>query len=240
VPQWRQWGTGGLVVDWDLRSSLGGLYAAGGAVFGAGAHSSAAASGRYAGRRAAAAAVRADRPALDRQRVAAEGERVYAPLRRNGAMGSGGAIGWKELNAGICKVMQDYCGRHRSEGALRRGLEVLGSLRESEAAAASAANPHELARVAECQALIDVGEAVMHASLARRASCSIHDFSRLDFPADDPPEWRVLLAVRLRDGQAVAEPRPLDYHLLPPYAPSYEENYAAHGGGEPPGTEARR
>ena len=54
VPHWRVWGGGGLVVDWDLRTSLEGLYAAGGAIFGSGAHSSAAASGRYAGRRAAA------------------------------------------------------------------------------------------------------------------------------------------------------------------------------------------
>ena len=59
VPLWRQWGTGGLVVDWELRTSLEGLYAAGGAVYGGGAHSSAAAGGRYAGRKAASCALTA-------------------------------------------------------------------------------------------------------------------------------------------------------------------------------------
>ena len=45
---------GGYMVDWDLRTSLDGLYAAGGSMFGSGAHASAAVSGRYTGRKAAA------------------------------------------------------------------------------------------------------------------------------------------------------------------------------------------
>ncbi len=42
---------GGYMVDWDLRTSLDGLYAAGGSMFGSGAHASAAVSGRYTGRK---------------------------------------------------------------------------------------------------------------------------------------------------------------------------------------------
>ena len=80
VPQWRQWGGGGLLVDWDLATSLHGLYAAGGAVYGAGAHSSAAASGRYAGSRAAAMDARAPAPTMDRAQVDREKARVYAPV----------------------------------------------------------------------------------------------------------------------------------------------------------------
>ncbi len=223
VPHWRQWGCGGLLVDWDLRTSLEGLYAAGGAVYGGGAHSSAAASGRYAGRAAAAYARRAPDPEPDRAQVDAERARVYAPLRpqRRG-------IGWKELNAGICRVMQDYCGQYRSERTLHAGLRLLAELREAEAATVTAANPHELAHAVECQGLITVGEAVMHASLARRASSSLLSFARLDFPEVDPPEWQVLLPIA-RDGDGVGVSRlPLDYHLRPPYAPDYEENYRAH------------
>ena len=226
VPHWRQWGTGGLTVDWDLRTSLDGLYAAGGSIYGAGAHSSAAASGRYAGRKAAAAAAkRAHEGAVDRGQVTREKARVYAPIERKGR-----AMGWKELNAGICKVMQDYCGRYRSQATLERGLSLLRGLRESEASTVYAANPHELARAVECLSLLTVGEAVMHASLARKASSALHDFTRLDYPAVDPPEWRVLLPVRLEDGKVRVGRLPLDWHLSPPNAPTYQENYALHSG----------
>ena len=64
VPQWRETFGGGLVVDWDLRSSLEGLYAAGRCAYGGGDHSGAATSGRYAGRKAAAhAGAASPRPA---------------------------------------------------------------------------------------------------------------------------------------------------------------------------------
>ena len=223
VPHWRQWGCGGLVVDWDLRTSLDGLYAAGGAIYGGGAHSSAAASGRYAGRKAAAHAAAALAPEVDRAQVEREKARVYAPLEQRRQ-----SIGWKELNAGICKVMQDYCGRQRSGGTLREGLRVLQGIRESEAARAHAANPHELARLAECQSIITVGEAVIQASLARRASSALLDFQRVDYPAVDPPEWQVLVTVELAGGEPVAGTLPLDYYLRSPYAPTYEGNYRLH------------
>ena len=223
VPHWRQWGCGGLVVDWDLRTSLEGLYAAGGAVYGAGAHSSAAASGRYAGRKAAAYAATAPEPRVDRARVEGEKARAYAPLRQ-----SRRSIGWKELNAGICRVMQDYCGEHKSERTLQEGLRLLQGLRESEASTTFAANPHELTRALECRSIITVGEAVMHASLARRASSALLSFTRLDYPTVDPPDWQKLLVAKLVDGKVAVGELPLDYHLRPPYAPTYEENYRAH------------
>ena len=53
-PQWRDPGRGGLVVDWNLKTTLDGLYAAGGQMFSPQDHSFCAATGRYAGRKAAA------------------------------------------------------------------------------------------------------------------------------------------------------------------------------------------
>jgi succinate dehydrogenase/fumarate reductase flavoprotein subunit len=223
VPQWRQWSTGGLLVDWDLQTSLEGLYAAGGAIFGGGAHSSAAASGRYAGRQAAAAAVTAPEPQVDPEQVAGEKARLYVPLAQ-----SSRSIGWKELNAGICRVMQDYCGQYKNEEVLRAGLSLLAELRESEAAAVSAANPHELAHALECQGLITAGEAVMHASLARRASSEVLGFTRLDYAEVDPPGWRKLLPIRRTAEGVRVRDLPLDYHLQAPNAPSYDENYRLH------------
>jgi succinate dehydrogenase/fumarate reductase flavoprotein subunit len=220
VPLWRQWGTGGLMVDWELKTNLDGLYAAGGAVYGGGAHSSAAASGRYAGRQAASCARTAPDAVMDLEQVRREKARVYAPLAQQGR-----SIGWKELNAGICRIMQDYCGQYKSKETLQVGLRLLKELAESEATTVYAANPHELARAAECLSLITVGEAVIHASLAREASSKLLNFVRLDHPDLDPPQWQKLLLVKLVDGTALVDESPLDYHLRPPYAPTYEENY---------------
>jgi hypothetical protein len=235
VPQYRETFGGGTVVDWDLRTSLEGLYAAGRCIYGGGDHSGAASTGRYAGRRAAAAALRAAAVAVDEDQVAAERARVYEPLRERP-----GAIGWKELNAGICRVMQDHCGEYRGEETLRLGLRRLAELRESELARGYAANPHELGRLLECHTILSVAELIVHASLARRASCSTLDFTRLDYPADDPPEWRKLVTVRragaggaavagatANGGVVVEGELPLDYFLRPPYASSYDDNYRA-------------
>jgi succinate dehydrogenase/fumarate reductase flavoprotein subunit len=223
VPHWRQWGAGGLVVDWDLRTNLEGLYAAGGAIFGAGAHSSAAASGRYAGRKAAAYAMTAAECDIDIGQVEREKARVYAPLNKNGR-----SIGWKELNAGICRIMQDYCGQYKTKKTLETGLRLLQELRNSEASTAYAATPHDLARITECKSIITAGEAVIHASLARKAGSKLLNFFRLDFPSVDPPEWQKLLPIKSTDGKVTVGELPLDYHLQPPYAPTYNENYNLH------------
>jgi succinate dehydrogenase/fumarate reductase flavoprotein subunit len=220
VPLWRQWGTGGLLVDWDLRTSLEGLYAAGGAVYGGGAHSSAAAGGRYAGRKAALYTLTAREFSIDLEQVKREKARVYAPLAQRSR-----SIGWKELNAGICRIMQDYCGQIKSQETLELGLRLLQELKESEATTVYAANPHELARAVECQSILTVGEAVIHACLARKASSKLLNFFRLDYPKEDPPEWQKLLLVRQVRGTVTTDEMPLDYHLRPPFAPSYEENY---------------
>ncbi|NIV34959.1 MAG: hypothetical protein GWN58_37535, partial [Anaerolineae bacterium] len=59
--------------------------------------------------------------------MAAEKERVYARV------GRGGSTGWKELQGGICRVMQEYCGEHKSADLLKLGLWWMNSIRESEA-----------------------------------------------------------------------------------------------------------
>jgi len=223
VPHWRRFGRGGLVADWDLRTNLEGLYAGGGSIFGCGAHASAATSGKYAGRKAADYAHTAAELVVDRKQVDNEKTRVYTPLKQ-----SRGGIGWKELNAGICRIMQDYCGQYKSEETLKVGLRLLKELRESEAATAYAANPHELGRTLECQTLITIGEMVIHASLARKASSALLNFSRLDYPEVDAPEWHKFLPMRLENDAVKVRELALDYHLKSPYAPTYEENYKLH------------
>ena len=224
IPHLRSLAGGGFLVDWDLRTSLEGLYAAGGSpVFGSGCHGESHTTGRYAGRKAAAYAKSARDGAVDRRQVEAQKSRAYGPVK-SGKQG----LGWKELNVAIARIMQDYCGKYKNEITLGRGLDLLGELRENEGSSVHASNPHELGRTLECFSLISLGEMVMRASLARKCSSIYLDFYRLDHPQMDPPEWEKLIPIRQEEGDVRVRDLPLDFHLKPPYAPTYEENYERH------------
>jgi succinate dehydrogenase/fumarate reductase flavoprotein subunit len=214
---------GGYMVDWDLRTSLVGLYAAGNCIFGSGDHYSAAVSGRYTGRKAAAYAGTISPPAVSRSQIEAEKARVYAPLKQDK-----GGMGWKELNAGITRIMQDYCGQFKHEDILALGLGLLKDLRESEASKAYASTPHELGRLLECFSIITCGEIVMNACRARKASIAMLAFQRLDYPEIDPPDWHKYVPIRLENNEVKVRELPLDYYLQSPNAPTLEENYEQH------------
>jgi len=226
----RQWREGGFcggagpVFDWDLKTSLEGLYVAGRSNYSGADHAVAAATGRYAARKAAAYAKISKNGQVNRDQIEKEKERVYAPVRRTEG------IGWKELRAGLARIMQDYCGEYKNDETLRMGLRWLESIRESEASRVYARNPHELARTIECLTRITVGEVIMQASLTRKASSKFLGFNRLDYPEVDPPEWKKLITLRLEKGDIKVGERPLDYYLQPPYTPSYKENYEKHCG----------
>jgi len=227
APQWRETSFGGggaVVIDWDLKANLEGLYAVGTQTASGGDHAQAATSGRYAGRKVAAYVQTAAEPVIDRTQVDEEKTRVYAPLKQKGD------IGWKELQAGICRIMQDYCGEYKSEETLKMGLRWLNSIRESEAERTYVRNPHELMRTLDCLTRITVGEMTIHASLARKASSEILNFKRIDYPEIDPPEWNKFVTTRLENGEVKVGELPFNYWLLPPNAPTYEENYKQHGG----------
>jgi succinate dehydrogenase/fumarate reductase flavoprotein subunit len=230
-PMWRSgaagggWSGGGVVIDWDLRTSLEGLYAAGNQVGACGGgHPGAAATGRYAGRKAAAYAKRVDEPVLNRKQIDDEKARIYE------AVGRDGDVGWKELHAGITRVMQIYCGEYKSEQMLKMGLWWLNSIKESEAARTYVRNPHELVRYLECLIRITISEMIINASLAREASSRPLDFKRVDCPNTDPPDWNKFITIKLEDSEVKIGDMPLNYWVLPPNAPTHRENYERHCG----------
>lgn len=210
---------GGTIVDWNLKSNLDGLYSAGMNSMGGSEHSIAATTGRYVGRTATEGAWSAPNPVIDRAQVEAEKERVYAPIKLSEG------VDWKELNAGVCRIMQDCCGAEKSEGLLQVGLVRLKEMKEAEATQAIARNPHELMRVLECKSLLDVGEMTIYACLSRKASSFFLFYNRLDYPEMDPEEWKKFTTIKLADGEVQFGELPLDFHLQPPYAPTYKENY---------------
>jgi succinate dehydrogenase/fumarate reductase flavoprotein subunit len=218
---WRSMGMvqGGLVVDWDMKTNLPGLYTAGRQVFGSDNHSNAATTGRWAGAKAADYALQATKPVIERSQVAGEKSRVYAPLQRTEG------VEWKEFNAGICRVMQEWCGERKSAELLTIGLTWLKEIREKEARTVYARNPHELMRVLESFTILTVGEMILHACLARKASSKWLGFYRIDYPKVDPPEWDKYITLHLENGEVKIDERPLFYWLKPPYTPTYKENY---------------
>ena len=222
LPQERTTGevadAGGLVVDWDLRTTLEGLHAAGEALFAANYFYHAATTGRYAGRKAAEYSRRVDEPLISKKQVDEEKARIYAPItRRDG-------IEWKELNAAICRVMQNYCSEPKNEELMKIGSLWLKDIEDNEVIKAYADNPHKLMRTLEVIDILTCSQMVIHASLARKASSTFLNFMRLDCPLLDPPEWHKWITIKLKNGEADIGELPIDFWG------SLEKNYKAHCG----------
>jgi len=213
---WRTAGGGGPVVDWDLKSTLDGLYVAGEQMFSAGDHSYAAATGRYAGRKAAAYAKHTGETKISRDQITLEKARVYAPIKRTEG------IEWKELHAGIARAMQYFCSEYKTESLLNMGLDTLKDIEENHVPRLYALDPHKLMRSIEDLSLLTHGQIVLNASLARKASSNVLFFHRIDYPEIDPSEWNKFVTVKLQNGTVKAGELPLDYWG------DLKENYEAH------------
>ncbi len=224
----RQWRGGfvgaGVMFDWDMKSSLEGLYVAGEANYAGGDHAVAATTGRYTGRTSSRYARTAKLLPVNRAQIEAEKARIYAPVSHSEG------IGWNELRAGLARIMQDYCTETKTETVMNMGLYWLKSIKEQEAAQVCARNPHELWRTVECFSRIDTCEVIFHSSLSRKASCRAINFVRADYPQDDPKEWQKLVVLKQVNGEMQIGEKPLDYFLQAPYASTYAENYRKHSG----------
>ena len=69
---------GGVLNDWELKTNLEGLYAAGDQLFASDCHGHAAATGHYAGRHAAHYALRESEKEIDMKQIADEKSRIYS------------------------------------------------------------------------------------------------------------------------------------------------------------------
>jgi succinate dehydrogenase/fumarate reductase flavoprotein subunit len=209
---------GGLLIDWDLRTTLEGLYAAGDALFASNYYYHAATTGRYAGRKAAEYAHDAERPIVTKKQVDDEKACVYAPVKQKNG------IEWKELNAAICRVMQNYCSEPKNEELMKIGSLWLKDLEDNEITKAYADNPHKLMRALETINILTCSQMIIHASLARKASSTFLNFLRLDYPLLDPPEWHKWVTIKLKNGRVDIGELPIDFWG------SLEKNYEAHCG----------
>lgn len=190
---------GGVMHDWDLKTNLEGVYAAGDQLYASDCAGFACATGYYAGRKAAEYAKTAALGEVCRADVEAEQDRLYAPLYVSAKDG----VSWKELNMAISKAMQNYCGGVKCEALLKEGLDLLESFEQEIVPKLTAANPHELMRVHEVLDILTVAELVLHASLARKSSSAPLCFSRSDYPELDPVNDRKHIVIRRENGSVM-------------------------------------
>jgi succinate dehydrogenase/fumarate reductase flavoprotein subunit len=210
---WRRLRYGGLITDWSLKTSVEGLYAAGQQLYDGMGVAQACSTGRWAGSHAAEYAKGAAEPVLDKSQIAKEKERVYAPVNREHG------TDWKELAAGLAKVMQDYCGDTKNQELMDIGTIALSEIKQMEAKSLTARNPHELMRALEVLDIINVCDMILAACKARKASNSWIFFDRLDFPENDPEDWKKWISIKLAENKEIIGEIPLDHHG------SLSENY---------------
>ena len=216
---WRRLRYGGLITGWDLQTSVKGLFAAGQQLFDGMGVAHACSTGRWAGRQAAAFASKAGKPCISREQADKQKLDVYLPVKREYG------LNWKELAAGIAKVMQDYCGDTKSEELMKIGSLALSEIRHAEANQLHARNPHELMRALEVLDILTVCEMIVAACLARKASNSWLSFERLDYPENDPEKWRKWITIKLKNGKEVSGEMPLNYQgSLPENYEKYKIN----------------
>ena len=209
-------GGGGIMTDWDLMTNVEGLYAAGMSTFSPGDHSYAAATGRYAGRKAAALAKKLGQGAVSRAQIDAEKARVLAPAQR------GTGIDWKELNFGVNRVMQYFAGEFKNETLLNMALEEIGRIEANAVPQLCAPDPHKLMRSLEDLCIIEYAKIILNAMLERRCSSPKLGFERLDYPETDPEEVKNYLALHQENGRIVFERIPIRYWG------NMKEQYEAH------------
>lgn len=198
---------GGLMHDWDLKTNIDGIYAAGDQLYASDCAGFACATGYYAGRKAADYARTVNPGEVRPEEIKAEKERLYAPLyveREDG-------MGWKELNMAIAKAMQNYCGGVKCEALLKEGLDLLKSFERNIVPRLSASNPHELMRTHEVLDILTVAELVLYASLERKASSEPLCFARSDYPQMEKEEDRRHIVIRQENGKVTVRDVPLDF-----------------------------
>ena len=207
---------GGLLVDWDLKTSLDGLYAAGTSLFSPEDHSFAAATGRYAGRKAAAYAKSVAAGDVCRKQIDSEKDRVLAPTKRDSG------IEWKELHNGLSRALQYFAGKYRSELLLDMALEEIGRIEENAVPQLYALDPHKLMRSLEDLTMIEYAKIVINAIKERRLTSEKLGLKRLDHPETDEQEEKNYLVLQQVDGEVRFERLPIRFWG------NMKEQYEAH------------
>jgi len=208
LPQERQLfgAPGGVFHDWDLKTNIDGIYAAGDQLYSADCAGFAAATGYYAGRKAAAASASLTISAPDEADLTKEKERLYRPMYVKDGMD------WRELNKAISKAMQNYCGGIKNDMLLRQGIELLESYQRDFVPMLSCRNPHELMRTHEVLDILDVSMMILNACLLRKADSAQLCFERSDNDKSKAAEEDCFITISQENGTIMSRRVPKNYY----------------------------
>jgi len=220
LPQWGQ-ASGGPIVDWNLKTTLDGLYAAGMQMFSYEDHSFCAATGRYAGRKAVAYAREIGESKISRDQVELEKARVYAPVKRTNGMD------WKELHAGIARVMQYYCSEYKTKTLLDIGLQSLQKIEKESVPLLYALDPHKLMRSLEDLSMLTYAQIIIQAMQAALAKGISLEMQMMGAPPADRSEWPKFLTIKMENGKVKTGELPLGFwgNMKEQYE-AYNKDYA--------------
>lgn len=199
---------GGVFHNWDLETNIKGIYAAGDQLYASDCCGFAAATGYYAGRKAALSANAYRIEEVDETEIQAEKKRLYAPLYVDENEG----MEWRELNKAISKVMQNYCGGIKNDMLLKQGLLLLESYEKEFVPKLSCRNPHELMRAHEVMDILTVCKLIIHSCLLRKSSSIPLCFERSDYLEIDPKENDCFLVVSQKGDVVSARKVSKDYY----------------------------
>lgn len=197
---------GGIFHDWNLKTNICGIYAAGDQLYASDCCGFAASTGYYAGRKAAVASEGYTIDAPAPEEIQEEKERLYAPLFVEDGMD------WRELNKAISKAMQNYCGGVKNDMLLKQGLELLECYEREFVPQLSCRNPHELMRAHEVLDILEVSKLILNACLLRKSSSVPLCFERSDYPEMDPQENDCFITIWQEDGEIKSRHVPKNYY----------------------------
>jgi succinate dehydrogenase/fumarate reductase flavoprotein subunit len=187
---------GGADFNYNGGTSMEGLYVAGDEVW-QDSLSGAFVFGRRAGEAAAKYALQNNLSPIDVAQVREIEETILAPIKRKEGVSP------QELEEKVRSIMTYAAGLTKTEGMLKRGLELVNELRRRILPRLYAKNPHELMRAAEVRNIMDVAEMHMAAALYRTETVPYgrHFLHRLDHPCQHPTWYRQRVVIRKEKGE---------------------------------------
>jgi succinate dehydrogenase/fumarate reductase flavoprotein subunit len=222
-------------VDTDCATGVPGLFAAGdacgtmqsGAVYASIglALSGASVTGARAGWGAAAYALQAEKPAMDREELAGRKMAVFGPTERKG----GFSPRW--VTQMLQNTMIPYFIMYIKHGdRLQAALTHIEFMRDHLVPKLTARDPHELRLAHETRNMVLNAEMRLRASLSRTESRGCH--YREDYPRRDDPDGLAWVKLKDVEGKMAVLKEPIPKEWWPDLAKPYEERYSARFPGE--------
>jgi succinate dehydrogenase/fumarate reductase flavoprotein subunit len=158
-------------------------------------------SGYVAGAEAASFARSVGHAEPSREALAAERDRVVAPM--SSGRGKASSLGWEEFERELQGTMTRYVGMDRHAGGLGQAQRYLEAYRAA-SVEVRATNPHELMRSHEAFDLC-LFDAMMTAAALERDETRFNfvmGHRRSDYPEPDDATWKGVAVVVSHDGEA--------------------------------------